>query len=1023
MNPCPVLAWHDKPRIDGYLDPTVMRLPVSVLFLLLGPAAAAPVEFARDVRPIFEAHCAACHGPEKQKSGFRLDERARAFAGGESGRAAIVPGHPESSPLLQLVDGSNPELFMPPRKSEARPLGPAQVATLRAWIAQGASWPEDPPRVVAAAPAPSRPAETHWSFRPLRKPPVPGNASHPVDAFIRAKLREHGLALSPPADRRTWIRRLSFDLTGLPPTPEELARWSEPSPGSDDALVDHLLASPRHGERWARHWLDVVHFGETHGYDKDKPRPNAWPYRDYVIRAFNEDKPYARFVQEQIAGDVLFPGTVDGVTALGFIAAGPWDFIGHAEVPETKIDGKIARHLDRDDMVSNAINTFQSVTVHCAQCHDHKFDPVSQRDYYALHAVFAALDRTDVAYFPTDDAMREYAGMERRRQDLQRRIDAMEEPLRKKAGEAYAALSRRIDAPAPSENPNAGPEFGYHSAVAPTDGEVKWVQVDLGNRVPVRRVVLKPCYDDFGKIGPGFGFPVRFKVEVSDDPEFREGVSLLWRKHDATFMNDFPNPGLTPFETTTADDDGVAGRYVRVTATKLAPRQNDFIFALAELEVDSGTDAPNLAAGRPVTALDSIEAPPRWRRANLTDGVAPSPRAAEDREQLRRERDALLLAEADEPTRRTLLDLRRELAALPPSPAPQKVYAGGIHHGSGSFRGTGPDGGKPRPIHRLRRGDVKQPLEEVAPGGLETLGAGFGLTFALEDGADESARRAALARWLTHPDNALTWRSIVNRVWQYHFGRGLVETPNDFGKMGAPPSHPELLDWLAVWFRDEAKGSLKALHKLIVSSDTYRQTSTPDDATMRRASAFDADNRLLWRQNRRRLEAEAIRDSILLAAGKLDFTMGGPSFQDFVIDKPQHSPHYEYHLADPEDPKIHRRAIYRFLVRSQQQPWMAALDCADPSMLVDRRNETITPLQALAQLNNQLGVTMARHFAERVAREADGPGAQVDAAFRIALQRAPTPEERDALADHVRRHGLTHTCRLILNLNEFVFVD
>jgi mono/diheme cytochrome c family protein len=995
-----------------------MRLPfLTSLCFASASLIAAPVDFTRDIKPIFDAHCTSCHGPEKQKSDYRLDSRTAALVGGESGEAAIVPGKPEVGSLLHLVDGTNEELFMPPRKSDAKPLSTAQIATLRLWIAEGAAWPE----TATVQTKPKVEEKIHWSFLPLKKPAVPGASINPVDAFIRAKLSEHGLSPLPEADRRTLIRRVSYDLTGLPPTLDEVQAFcADSDPKAYEKLVDRLLASPRHGERWARHWLDVVHYGETHGYDKDQPRMNAWPYRDYVIRAFNSDKPYSRFVQEQVAGDVLFPGTVDGVTALGFIAAGPWDLIGHAEVPETKIDGKIARHLDRDDMVSNTINTFQSVTAHCAQCHDHKFDPIKQADYYALQAVFAAVDRTQIDFFPDDETMQKFAAAQKHKKRLLDEIAALEAPLKKKAGEAYAALSKRIDAPAANANPNAKPDFGYHSAISRVQEAVKWVQVDLGSSQSVQRIVLKPCYDDFAKIGGGFGFPVRFKIEVSDDPEFKEGVSLVWRKHDATFMNDFANPGLTPFETGTAEDDGVTGRYVRVTATKLATRRSDYIFALAEMEVYAGKGGPNLAAGRPVTALDSIEAKPRWRKTNLTDGTAPASRTSDDKQKLIRERDALLLAQADETTRQKLLDLRKQRSALPALPPAQKVYAAAVHTGSGAFKGTGAEGGKPRPIHILRRGDVKQPLEEAVPGAMSTIGQRFGLSFDLQDATSESARRAALAQWLTQPDNALTWRSIVNRVWHYHFGRGIVETPNDFGKMGAAPTHPELLDWLAVWFRDDAKGSLKALHKLIVMSETYRQESgfgfSRTDAA-KAAATLDSDNTLLWRQNRRRLEAEAIRDSILAAAGKLDLTMGGPSFQDFVITHPQHSPHYEYQLADPEDPKIHRRSIYRFLVRSQQQPWMATLDCADPSMLVDRRTQTITPLQALAQLNNQLSIAMSQHFAARAG------GQDVAQLFRIALQRDPTAAERDELSRYAEKHGLVNASRLVLNLNEFVFVD
>jgi hypothetical protein len=276
-----------------------------------------------------------------------------------------------------------------------------------------------------------------------------------------------------------------------------------------------------------------------------------------------------------------------------------------------------------------------------------------------------------------------------------------------------------------------------------------------------------------------------------------------------------------------------------------------------------------------------------------------------------------------------------------------------------------------------------------------------------------------LAKWITDKNNALTWRSIVNRVWQHHFGRGLVDTANDFGRMGGKPSHPELLDWLAVTFRDDFGGSLKKLHKLIAMSETYRQASDSSDLS----DKSDAANQWLSHQNRRKLDAESIRDSILAVSGKLDLTMGGPSFQDFIIDKPQHSPHYEYHLHDPEDPKSHRRSIYRFIVRSQQQPFMTVMDCADPSMRVDKRNESLSPLQALAMMNNGLTVAMAKHFAERVSKEAAGLEAQTKRAFALALAREPKADELAPLVDYAKREGLENTCRVILNLNEFSFVD
>jgi mono/diheme cytochrome c family protein len=544
------------------------------LIPIAGPAADPPrpaaADFDRDVKPLLAAHCLKCHGPDKQKGGLRLDRRADALKGGDSG-PAIDPGKPADSLLLTLVAGDDPDRVMPPTGDR---LTAAQVATLRAWVEQGADWPAD--GSAAADPA------DWWSLRPVVRPPVPAAdpkwGRTPIDAFVLAKLRGKGLAPSPEADRRTLIRRLSFDLIGLPPTPEEVEAFeTDPAPDAYERLVDRLLASPHHGERWARHWLDVVHFGETHGYDKDQPRPNAWPYRDYVIRAFNEDKPYARFVKEQIAGDVLYPGTADGVEALGFLSAGPWDFIGHVELPESKIDGKVARHLDRDDVVATTATTFLGLTAQCAQCHNHKFDPITQEDYYRLQAVFAAIDRADKAF-------------------------------------------------------------------------------------------------------------------------------------DA--------------------DPAVAARRADLTARKAA------------------------AAAR---------------------GAAVGAAVAAD----------LAAAEA-------------ELAGLP---APRVVYAGTVHHGTGNFAGTGPAGGRPRPIHILPRGDVTRPGREVGPGAIAAI-PGINGRFDLPPNHPEGDRRAALANWVADPNNPLTWRSIVNRVWQYHFGRGIVETPSDFGRMGQPPTHPELLDWLAAEFRD-----------------------------------------------------------------------------------------------------------------------------------------------------------------------------------------------------------------------------
>ena len=1013
-----------------------MRLLLPAAFsLVLSLPVGAAVDFSRQVQPIFARHCYSCHGTEKQRSGFRLDVKKEAFQSGDNHAPNLLAGKSGESPLFQFISGADPQLQMPP-KGEGHSLNADEISVIKAWIDQGANWPEEADKVKLAD------KTDWWSFKPLLKPEVPRTNDpkavihNPIDAFIEAKLESHGLHQAPGTDPQTLIRRLSFDLIGLPPSTEQVESFlhacgeGEHRKVSDAALaslVNELLASPRYGERWARHWLDLVHYGDTHGYDKDQPRIHAWPYRDYVVRAFNEDKPYAQFAQEQLAGDVLFPGTPDGILGLGFIAAGPWDKIGHAEVPESKTDGMIARHLDRDDMVQNTMGAFCSLTVGCAQCHNHKFDPISQKDYYSLQAVFAALDRTELKYYSDPALMAQFLSLEQQRKQAETDIAAMEAPLKIKAGEALAALDRRIEGaaePSTNSNPNTRPDFGYHSAISDSQNCEKWVQVDLGASHTIASVILRPCYDDFEKIGAGFGFPVRFKIEACDDPAFKTGVILLWRQHDLTFMNDFRNPGLKPFESKSAEDDGVRARYVRVTAVKLAPRKSDYIFALAELQV-LNEKGENVALRKAVTALDSIEAGPRWRKSNLTDGIAPEQRSLEGKAKMLQERAMLLLGMADEPVRSRLVQRRGELdkvrQALQRMPAPGLVYAGGIHYGSGAFLGTGPNGGKPRIIRLLKRGDVKTPGDEVAPGSIQAIGELSGIAYRMMSDS-EGSRRAALAQWITARDNPLFWRSIVNRVWQHHFGKPLVDTPNDFGRMGAQPSHPELLDWLAATFRDDLGGSIKKLHQLIVMSHTYRQASETGMGTGK--AMQDADNLLLAHQNRRKLDAECIHDSVLYAAGRLDLTMGGPGYQDFVIDKPAHSPHYLYDEHDPDDPKSHRRSIYRFIVRSQQQPFMTCLDCADPSMRVDKRNESLSPLQALAMMNNGLMVTMAHHLALRLETEcpADLP-AQINRAFALTVSRFPSPEEGAVLAVYAKQHGLANACRLIMNLNEFTFVE
>jgi len=988
-------------------------LPLAILFAGLAAARETRADEAltQQALNILERRCLSCHNAVDQKGDVVF---STADVMDETG--LIDTDDPEASHLLTVISPQGGERPTMPKDSD--PLSQQDQDVLRRWILAGADWPAG-----YHLREPVNDDFDWWSFRPLQKPDVPQPAPEdeawvvmPIDAFIARKHRQHRLTHADQADRRTLIRRLYYDLTGLPPTPEEVTEFVQSDdPAAWDKLIDRLLESDRYGERWARHWLDVVKYADTCGYDKDKLRPNAWPYRDYVIDSFNLDKPYARFVQEQLAGDVLFPGDSDGIRALGFIAAGPWDFIGHAEVSEDKIDGQVARNLDRDDMVSNTLNTFCSVTIQCARCHNHKFDPFTQEHYYSLQSIFAAVDKADRVYDLSPEIEQKKKSLNEQRTATEAALDAHEKSITEAGGSELANVSEQIESLQDGRREKSRPiEYGYHSQIASNADAAKWVEVDLGTPVVLTEIRLRACSDDFAGIGTGFGFPVRFRVDVSDAP-IDSSTSTVLLDHETS---DAPNPHLAPFVIATKE---VPVRYIRVTASKLAIRRNDFILALAELEAID-TDGNNVALNASVSALDSIEAPVRWQRSNLTDGLFP---IAQDAEKAQRLADA-------EATRESLLrelrsdewlkrrddlsheidTIREQLKGLPEG---RMVYAAATDFKPiSNFK---PTMGKPRPVRMLHRGNVTQPLEEVRPGVIP-LNATTSWHLPLDDGHNEADRRAALAEWLVNPDNPLTWRSVVNRIWQYHFGQPLAKTPNDFGRMGQPPTHPELLDWLACEFRDNGQ-SFKHLHRLILKSAVWRQASTHHADNV----SIDGSNQYLWKHARRRLSAEELRDSVLKVSGRLNLKMGGPGYYLFALEKTEHSPHYEYHKFDPADEASHRRSIYRFVVRSQPDPFMTTMDCADSSQSTPQRTETFTSLQALSLLNNKFTIVMAKAFADRLDEGSASSGEAVDTAFALCTGRQPTPSERSALTDYVDTHGLAAFARLMFNLNEFIFLD
>jgi hypothetical protein len=892
-------------------------------------------------------------------------------------------------------------------------------------------------------------ARAWWAIQPLVRPPVPRTShgllvTNPIDAFIHAKLAGKKLTPAPEADLRTFVRRLCFNLTGLPPTPEEVSAFTREcesaignSHSAIERLADRLLASPRHGERWARHWMDAAHFAETHGHDQDRIRTNAWPYRDYLIASFNADKPYARFVEEQVAGDALFPDDPQAVVALGFLAAGPWDESSLRDIREDTLDRQIGRYLDRDDIVTTVMQTFTSTTVQCARCHDHKFDPITQGDYYSLQAVFAGTDKGNRRY-DTDPAVH------RRRRELKSQLAAVERNdrnlLPNAASQRAVADWEQIIGGRPAEWRTLDAETFVSAAGAtltrqpdgsllasgqhgPTDVYTITAGAPLRALTAVRLELLPD--DSLPQRGPGRESNGNLHLSEFQLLVFERGANAARRIELKNPTADFNQSGWTIAQALDGNDKSAWGIYPRVGQPHAA------VFELAEpLRTPAGSTLTfvlkQLHGGHCLGRfrLSLTDADPPTRAAILPEPI----RAALDKPFAQRTDDdrAALAAFV---LRRTITE---ELAKLP---LPSLAYVGGNEF---EPDGSHKPAAAPRPVHVLHRGEITKPREAARFGALACL-TGMPANFELNHPSGDGARRAALARWLTHRDNPLTWRSIVNRVWHHHFGRGLVDTPNDFGRMGGAPSHPELLDWLAVWFRDDARGSLKQLHRLIVTSGTYRQSSRIDDLRFTNdASSSDSrvnrksqtvnqedpDNRFHAKMNRTRLDAEQVRDAILQISGRLDLRMGGPSDMQFDLQPGIHvTPRVDYAKFDVDGPAGRRRGVYRFLFRTLPDPWMEALDCPAGDQLAPARNNTVTVQQALALWNDAFVTRHAEHFAARLEREAAGIDAQIILAFQLALSRPPTDSERRDFAAYAAKHGLANFCRLLFNANEFMFVN
>jgi len=778
------------------------RLSVLALALLLGPlpygrgSEPTPEQakfFTEKVRPVLKENCYSCHShaAKKSRGGLMLDARESLLKGGDTG-PTIVPGKPDDSLLLKSVRHHDDAPAMPPRGH----LTGEQIKTLAEWVKLDAPWPGGGEKIAPRPKAITDEDRKHWAFQPLAKVSAPSRSrlgGNEIDSFILAKLQAAGLEPAPPADRGTLIRRVTFDLHGLPPTPAEVEAFvNDPAADAYEKLVDRLLDSPRYGEHWARHWLDLVRYAESDGFKSDDYRPGAWRFRDYVIQSFNADKPYDRFVQEQLAGDELWPDDPAAIVATGFLRAGIYEYNNRDAF--TQWDNML------NDITDTVGDVFLGLGMGCARCHDHKFDPILQRDYYRLQAFFAGLSASDTIPVYTARQEAEHKAKlkdwEEKTADIRAKIEALEAPMRAKAfREARSKFPEEIQAimDKPAEKRTAYEQQIYELAY--------------------RQVTYE--HDRLDR---------RFKDDA------KKQLVMLYREL-AKFDN--LKPPTLP--------DGCAARDIGPTA---AP-----------------TVIPKKGGG----------------------------------------------GESIEPGALTVLD---------PNPMPIP------------------------------------PIE-----GRRTTG-----------------RRAALAKWLTDPSNALTARVIVNRVWQYHFGKGLVPTASDFGRLGDKPSHPELLDWLADRFLKDGQ-HFKALHRLILTSRTYQQSAAHPAAEAGKLK--DPENRLLWRMPVRRLDAEQIRDALLAANGKLDAKAGGPSGE----------------WAEP------RRSVYVKVRRNTHDALLESFDAPDAFFSAADRPTTTTPTQALLLINSPFMLNQAKAFADRLRKEQPTDEARVEAAFRLTFGRPPTSLERsEALA-------------------------
>jgi hypothetical protein len=833
---------------------------------------------------------------------------------------------------------------MPPKGER---LTAEQVATLRAWIDAGAKMPGE-----EAAAASLRLKTEHWSFQPVKRPAVTKTGGE-IDELVLAKLREKGLAPSPSADRATLIRRVYLVMHGMPPTPMETADFvNDTRTDAYARLMDRVLASPRYGERWARHWMDVVRYADTNGFETNRERKSAYHYRDYIIASLNSDKPYDRFIKEQIAGDAL---GVDAAT--GFLVAGPHDIVKSPDINLTLMQ----RQDELADMVNTTGTAFLGLTMGCARCHNHKFDPILQKDYYAMQAVFAGVNHGERALREKTAAAagKELASLKSDETAKNAQLDA----LRKKAAAAGNATAPTAPGKLrPPVNARLNEEtFPPTEAVA-----VKFTILATNN--------AEPCIDE---------------LEIYDASG--RNVALAGGGAIASASGTLPGHAIHKLEHI---NDGKTGNEHSWISNTMGQ-------GWVQIGFPAKARIQRIVWSRDRDVRFADRVPTQYRiEVAAESGKWTTVASSEDRQPFNAKGDpGDFFAKLPASEAAAARQLQADLAALK-----TRIDKFSENAWVGNFSSA------PERTYRLYRGEPMQKREVVAPDALTVTG-----TLGLAVDEPDQQRRVRLADWIASPQNPLTARVLVNRLWHYTFGNGIVDTPSDFGANGSRPTHPELLNWLADEF---VKGgwSIKHIQRLILMSATFRQSSAPRAD----AAALDADGRLLWRYTPRRLEAEAIRDSMLAVSGALDLKMGGPGFylMDVVTENVMH-----YFPKEKYTPAEYRRMVYLFRIRAAQDGVFGSFDCPDGGSVMAKRSRSNTPLQALNLFNSSFITQQSDLLAKRLRTEAgEAPDAQAALAFRLFYARPPDAYEQRNSAEMIRAHGLQSFARALYNTSEFLFV-